>query len=277
MSFKTILAVTAPTFDPEDIDRAASLAEEAGAHLSVLLLGIASPPPTMAEPMIPSLWLAEREEELEATRAKAAALRERLAARGISYEVKWDYPYLSEADDVIARHGRYADVTLLGRSAGRDPDFRRKVYDGALFSSSRPLLVTPEDGRSTLAPQSLVIAWNARPEAARAVREALPMAIAAEEVIIAVVDPIEADTHHGADPGADLATYLARHGARVTVKQIRTRDETVAEALGLFSNGIGADLLVMGAYGHSRLRERIFGGTTRDLLERPPLPLFLAR
>ena len=152
-----------------------------------------------------------------------------------------------------------------------------KVVEGALFSSGKPLLLVPEGSRPTLKPKRVMIAWDSRLEASRAVRESLELLDGAEEVRIVLIDPTEGESGHGAEPGADVATYLARHGAKVTVDRLPSQGKTVASALRQHAVDTAAELLVIGAYGHSRLRERIFGGVTKSMLESATLPILMAR
>jgi nucleotide-binding universal stress UspA family protein len=146
-----------------------------------------------------------------------------------------------------------------------------------LFASGKPLLLVPAGAAPTLKPRRIAIGWDARLEASRAVREALDMLVGADEVHLVLVDPQQGETGHGEEPGADAAVYLARHGVRVTVDRLPGEGRPVAEVLKRHARDVAADLLVMGGYGHSRLRERIFGGTTRAIVEDPSLPVFLAR
>ena len=126
-------------------------------------------------------------------------------------------------------------------------------------------------------PKCVLVAWDASLEASRAVRESLDILSAADEVRVVMVDPIEDERHHGAEPGADVATYLSRHGVKVAVDRLPSSNHSFAEVLRQHAVDTGADLLVMGAYGHSRLRERIFGGVTRSMIEDTGLPIIMAR
>ncbi|TIQ01328.1 MAG: universal stress protein, partial [Mesorhizobium sp.] len=101
-----------------------------------------------------------------------------------------------------------------------------------------------------------------RLEASRAVRESLDLLPGADEVNLVMVDPVADEYRHGAEPGAAAAAYLARHGVNVTVDRLPSLDHSVVDVLRRHALDIAADLMVMGAYGHSRLRERIFGGVT---------------
>jgi nucleotide-binding universal stress UspA family protein len=108
-------------------------------------------------------------------------------------------------------------------------------------------------------------------------RESLEILAGANEVRLILVDPAEGEDHHGAEPGADAAAYLARHGVKVTVDRLPSSSHAVAEVLRRHAVDTSAELMVMGAYGHSRLRERIFGGVTKSMLESQSLPILMAR
>jgi len=109
------------------------------------------------------------------------------------------------------------------------------------------------------------------------VRESLEMLRSADQVTVAVVDPEPGLLGHGEEPGADLAAYLARHGAKVTVDRLPREGRTTADVLRRHVVDTAADLLVLGAYGHSRLRDWILGGVTRSMVAEPPVPVFMAR
>ncbi|MEP6195164.1 MAG: universal stress protein, partial [Nitratireductor sp.] len=101
--------------------------------------------------------------------------------------------------------------------------------------------------------------------------------VGAKEVSLALVDPVAGNAVYGEEPGADLATYLSRHGAKVTVDRLPSQGRSVADILRRHATDKDAELMVMGAYGHSRLRERLFGGVTKSMLEQPPVPVLMAR
>jgi nucleotide-binding universal stress UspA family protein len=108
-------------------------------------------------------------------------------------------------------------------------------------------------------------------------RESLEMLADANEVRLVLVDPAEGEDHHGEEPGADAAAYLARHGVKVTVDRLPSSNHAVAEVLRRHAVDTSAELMVMGAYGHSRLRQRTFGGVTKSMLESQSLPILMAR
>ncbi|MGX9982858.1 universal stress protein [Methylobacterium fujisawaense] len=176
--------------------------------------------------------------------------------------------------DLIARltaRARLADLTILDAEA-REVDLDRDLIDGLLFGSGRPLIVVPA-GCSAWPAGRIVVAWDGSAQAARAANDALPFLRAAEAVeIVSVVGEKDLSA---AVAGAEFAPHLARHGVTVSVNVLPVVDD-VAETLRTQAGLFRADMLVMGAYRHARLKEWFFGGVTQSLLARSPLPLFLA-
>lgn len=278
MAYKTVLTIVGPTGGDRDIKLAAKLSEEIGAHLSVLVVALAAPPPIgdYAAPM-PDSWTEEHQADIDRLDQRTAAISALLAPMEISADVTDTYPETPWADEIIGRRARYADIMIVGPDLLSGETLREKTIDGALFSSGRPLLLVPEGAKATLRPKNVMIAWDSRIEASRAMREALDLLVGADEVRLVLVDPIEGESFQGGEPGADAAAYLVRQGVKVTVDRLPSQGKSVAEILKRHAVDMGSDLLVMGAYGHSRLRERIFGGVTRSMLEDVPFPIFMAR
>jgi nucleotide-binding universal stress UspA family protein len=278
MPFKTILAVTAPGLDLGDLKLAVSLCESVGSHLAALVVQVAAPPSVGDYAAVVSdAWFEERQEDERRLAERRDEITSYLGTAPVSYDVITEYPELAWADEAIGRRGRYADLTVVGPGALNTETLRAKVIEGALFSSGKPLLLMPADRRPTLNPKRVVVAWDARNEASRAVREALELLVAADDVRLVLVDPVERQDGHGAEPGADVAAYLARHGVKASVERLPSQGLATAAVLRRYAADFDAEMLVMGAYGHSRLRERIFGGVTKSILEDPSLPTFMAR
>lgn len=278
MAFKTLLAVTGPDLGDGDLKLAIALCEEIEAHLAVLVVALAAPPPIGEYAAVVSdAWLQERQADMDMLQKRTAVVTALLASSPVSSDVSSEYPEEAGADDVIGRRARYADVTLLGPELLSRGILKSKAIEGALFSSGKPLLLVPEGAAPTLKPKRIMVAWDSRIEASNAVARSLDLLSAADNVHLVLVDPLEGETGQGAEPGADLATYLARFGVKVTVDRVPSQGRTAAATLRQYAIDISADLLVMGAYGHSRLRERIFGGVTRSMIDEPPLPILMAR
>ncbi|GAA2818671.1 nucleotide-binding universal stress UspA family protein [Aminobacter aminovorans] len=277
MTFKTILTVTGTHRGDDDIKLATGLCEEVGAHLSVLAVALAAPPPIgdYAAP-ISDAWMEERRADLERLEKRTAAVSHLLARSAISADVTSAYAEIGWADEIIGRRARYADLTVIGPELLLNGTLKDKTIEGALFSSGKPMLLAPEGVRPTLRPRKVMVAWDSRIEASRAVREAIDLLTAADDVRLVLVDPVEGESHQGAEPGADVATYLARHGAKVTVERLPGSGKSVAEVLKRHAADMSADLVVMGAYGHSRLRERLFGGVTKSIFNDLSMPVLMA-
>jgi nucleotide-binding universal stress UspA family protein len=144
-----------------------------------------------------------------------------------------------------------------------------------MFEGQAPVLVLPETGLVSAAPKRVVIAWNQSREALNAVRHALPFLKAAEAVDITVVDP----PSHGperSDPGGMLCQMLVRHGVKAEVSVLAKTLPRVSDVLARHVLDRDAGLMVMGAYGHSRFREAILGGATRNMLEQAKVPVLMA-
>ena len=278
MLFRTILTINGLDQGNGDLKLACGLCEQVDAHLSVLVMALAAPPPIGEyAAMVPDAWLQERQEDLERLKTSTSNVSNFLAGGALSADVSSEYAEIAEADKSVGRRARYADLTVVGPQLLTDEALRDKVIEGALFFSGKPLLLVPRGSTPTLKPKRVMVAWDSRIEVSRAVRESIEMLTAADEVRLVLVDPMQADNHHGAEPGADAAAYLARHGVKVTVDRLPSSNHSVAEVLHQHATDTSSELLVMGAYGHSRLRERIFGGVTKSMLENPRLPILMAR
>ena len=163
----------------------------------------------------------------------------------------------------LAEQAREADLVVVGRQAAADGDpGPMAVPTGALLmAAGRPVLVAPP-GLESLAIECAVVAWKDTREARRAVHDALPLLSRAQRIHIVAVGP---DAHHAGAEGA--AAYLSDHGLAVTTHLLPSPAIGAGDAVLRFAEREGADLVVMGAYGHGRLREWIFGGATRDILQ----------
>ncbi|MGC2855746.1 universal stress protein [Novispirillum sp. DQ9] len=181
--------------------------------------------------------------------------------------------YLEEQgaeDDKVALRGRMADLIVVGRPRGDAEPALQATLNAALMDSGRPVLVAPRAPVSGIA-TSCAIAWNGSAEAARAVAAALPFLIKAGSVTILVAEEAE-----GTPSAQDLETHLAWHGISAEIRRVVPSGGTVGAALLKAAGDAGADLLIMGAYTHSRLRQLILGGVTRHILDHAQIPVLLS-
>jgi nucleotide-binding universal stress UspA family protein len=184
------------------------------------------------------------------------------------------------ADQVIALDARYADLTVVGQD---DPNAQgalplpSDLPESVALASGRGVLVVPFiGGASKTFSTNVMLCWNASREAARAATEALPLLKAASAVTVMIVEPKTSSFGHGAEPGADVATWLSRHGVKVTVQRDVAPDADVGSIVLSRAKDRGCDLIVMGIYGHSRLRELVLGGASRTMLASMTVPVLMA-
>lgn len=167
----------------------------------------------------------------------------------------------AEGNRSVMLNSLYADLAVAGQAApnGLPQNWLPKHL---LLASGVPMLIVPRSWRSDAVGECAVIAWNASKEARRAIVDALPLLSTARAVKILVVDAARSRDRHGQEPGADIALHLAHHGAKVEVEQLTSNGKSIAETiLGAVSRH-KADLIVMGAHGHSRSRQLLFGSVT---------------
>jgi nucleotide-binding universal stress UspA family protein len=181
------------------------------------------------------------------------------------------------AEDALAVDARYADLLVVGQADPEDPSGSRDDLPEAMaFATGRPVLVVPKIGTRSAVGNTVMLCWNASRESARAAADALPFLKAAVKVIVLVVDPEVSANGHGQEPGADVALWLARHGVTVVVQRDVASNSKVGEIILSRAADCGADLIVMGIYGHSRLREMVLGGVSRTLLSSMTVPVLMA-
>lgn len=267
-------------------DTAAALAARWNAHVAGLHTHVPTYSSYIASgdyPVAPSPAVVAEDESTARERDQllAKAFAERLAARHVT-DHDWRYRTADLAGrqtaDLIATEARAHDLVVLGRPTATVRDHTSADTAAVVAqSSARPVLVLPASATAVAdVGRHVVLAWNGAREAQRAIDGALPLLQDAESVNLVVIEDKHAlVSPHGEEPGADIALYLARHGVHVDVSQLACRRRSVADTLCAHIADHGADMLCMGAYGHSRLREFVLGGTTYDMLRRLPVPTLI--
>ena len=180
---------------------------------------------------------------------------------------------------ILREHTKYADLLMLGQDQPDDPDNASYgLADALLFEGACPCMVVPHSGKLAVPGKRVLLTWNASRESARALREAMPILSGAEDVVVLSSEPDDADVEiaRGHPHADELARFLESHGIESVSSGIADLDVSTSDAILGQAAEMNADLIVMGAYGHARLREIILGGVTRDLLKQSPVPLFLA-
>jgi nucleotide-binding universal stress UspA family protein len=278
MAFRDILLLTDDHSACERRTSAAiDLALRSSAHLVGLrLLWVPNVPGFVAAQM-PA---AAREAQKAMDRTAAAQTRQRFeeAARraGLSYEWRDVAVESGHGAEPISLQARYADLLIVGQPDDEASAEERALAETLLVACGRPVLVIPRIGAPAGFGRKAIVAWDARREAARAVHDALPLLTAAEEVEVVTVNARPGRGGHGPEPGADIARHLARHGANVKLAQLSSGPLSVGDLLLNRVSDQGADLIVMGAYAHSRLRDLVLGGVTRHMLKHMTVPILTA-
>jgi nucleotide-binding universal stress UspA family protein len=182
-----------------------------------------------------------------------------------------------EAGLGISLHARYSDLVVISQSVPDEflPRSRADFPEYVLMHCARPVLVLPYIGVRGDIGRTVTVAWNGSAEAVRAITSAIPLLKRALKVDLVVFDADLAGDVHGEAPGTDMALYLARHGIKVDVTATESGMDD-GESLLSFAADKGADLIVMGAYGHTRLREYLLGGMSRTALDASPVALWMA-
>lgn len=279
MAINDLLAVVSSAEKDDAVLRAAdALQRQFGAVGTALVVGVSPVMPQFAEGwMIDINWnqvLDDATARVKEERTKVAA---RLATMATPLEIVTEMFDGDTAEPGVAVHARHHDLTVITMPiAHANKSLHNRMYEGALFGSGRPVLVMPPEWRGSTFEKPVMLAWNARKEAARAIADAAPFLERASSIVIAMVNAEPSMWGHGETPGADLAAHLARKGFKAEVRNIAGAGRSDAQALADEARAIDAGLVVMGGFGRSRIGETVFGGVTKDLLTSAHVPLLMA-
>ena len=247
------------------------LASRWGGRLTVLLLG-QLPEPVTGDPIYTSSLWADLVTEARARFVKdREALAKRLENMDVTVELRQEETMLGAVEALVAKHAMHADITVLASS--KDAPLEA-AFEGALFKSGRPLLLVPMAERPQTIGNRIVVAWKAKREAARALADAEPFLRDANQITVVTVDA--QPDGYGEGPGRDICTYLAHKGFSVELRNIDGMGRPAEVGIMNEARALEADLIVMGGYGHSRLREFVFGGVTRALSRSAAMPVLMS-
>lgn len=255
-----------------------AVARASDADLAAVLLELQPDPVyTMEGVMVSAMWAEVLAEARKGFAKEKAALdaRVRKSDRSIAVRELLVAAGLSPTDAAV--QARHADLSIMLRPGGSAPsDYRNMIFEGVLFGSGRPVLLVPPDWKGERIGRKVVVAWNAKREAARALADAMPLIEGAEEIYLATIDAKPGADGVGPAPGADIAAHLARRGLKVEVRNLDGLGRNEADTLIAGAHAVGADLIVMGGYGRARLSEMVFGGMTREMAAKSPLPVLMS-
>ncbi|MGZ5911805.1 MAG: universal stress protein [Reyranella sp.] len=276
MGYKTILVhCDASRGTAGRLGIAVDLADRFGGHVVGLHVRQAFQAPafTDAGPAMDSLYrtyeTTMRAEEAMAT----AAFRDAVGSQGISSEWRVADGYV---DEVLAGEARVADLVIVGQAEPDSPPTATPddLAEDIAMAAECPVLIVPYIGAAKPPGKTVMLCWNDSREAKHAAVGALPLLAVADKVIVLIIDPKA--SHDREEPGADVAVWLARHGVKVTVQLDSAADSDVGGVILSRAADYDVDLIVMGIYGHSRMRERVLGGASRTLLASMTAPLLVA-
>lgn len=278
MSYKTILVhLHDNTRRDTALAAGCGLARTFGAHL----IGLSVQPPLVVVPSVgggDAIVIDDhRRGYVDDERRLRSAFDAAVAGQPFVAEWRAIDPGYDQAIDSVLDHGRSADLVIASQ---KDTDWHLTEHleapDRLVMECGRPVLLLPKSGEVHPFGERILVAWNGRRESARAVFDAVPLLQRAKEVIVVWLNPQDDGETAGDLPGVDICQALARHGVRCeATRNIRPAGD-VGEALLTTAETQAADMLVMGCYGHSRLREYVFGGATRHVLNHMHIPVLMA-
>lgn len=281
MAFKDVLLQLSGYPNPPSataIEQAVGFTEALGAHISALTFKIeipnASNPLANALLDIPGMVATERQRSAANAQKLIDAFEATATKRGVAHKQIVESCTTSQLAAIVTEHARLHDLTII--PIGEEAVLQQYVAESVIFGSGRPTIVLPEAPRIRL-PLSLDIvgvAWDFSRPAARALADALPILKRAKTVrVVTVTQEKTIDTKR---TFTELAMHLAFHGIEVVLDVEDAVGRTIGQALEDYASASEIDLLVMGAYGHSRLRDFILGGATKTIIAHPPLPVLLS-
>jgi nucleotide-binding universal stress UspA family protein len=252
---------------------AVDLAARNDAHLAGLHVRPNYYIPPAADFPLPQSYFDEQDRESDANATEARRRFDAALARAnISSEWREAYGFPS---DIVRQHARYADLTIVGQ---RNPDANgqsQDLPDGVLLTTGRPVLIVPSSLSVKSFARDVIVAWDDGVPATRALNDAIPLMADDASVEVLAVNPKDTG-EHGPIPCADICLHLARHGIEAAARSLTVHDVDEAEVIVTQALEGRCDLLIMGAYGHSRMREFVFGGVTDYVLRNATMPVLMS-
>jgi nucleotide-binding universal stress UspA family protein len=260
---------------PIAADYAISIAETFGAHITGIAFAYE---PVVAETVmggLPSDWIeAQRAESAKAAEAAIARFEAAAQRSGLSADHRMIPATVGAAADLFGRIARRFDVSVVGQTEPDRPAPEELIIESALFASGRPIVVVPYIQKQGLKLDRALVCWDGSRTATRAIADSLPFLTRAKAIDVIIVTG--GRTKSDEMPGADIGQHLARHGLKIEVKTIVAPDVDVPNTILSYAADSSADFLVMGGYGHSRLREFVLGGATRGILTSMTVPALMS-
>jgi len=267
---------------------AISIARRSNAHLAALYgFDLPQVPPPISNlatggyvttDMLRDVYIRERDAAFDNAAHFEAIFRAETSRFGLTGE--WLICPDEAADRVtlVVERARYADLTVVGQADPDHPlfDVLARLPETVMMACGRPVLIVPYAGRAGNVGNCVLVAWSGTREAARAVADALPLIQHAETVTVLSIGQTHGSKGNGEQPADDLVRYLAQHDIRAEASHLVSDDIEAGELILSRASDLGCDLIVMGGYGHSRMRELILGGVTRAVLQHMTVPVLMS-
>lgn len=270
MTADTYLTLQPSDGSDDDLNAVVELSQRLGVRLDVLITGIAMP--ALSFEGVPSGWVEFCESIHLAVTRKRDSVEATLQAQNVPATVSAVFSDIARFSGEIEQHALCSDVVVVPNRAMLDTPVGKLLFNTSLFHSRKPIWVLSEDKAVTT--ERIVVGWKSDPHAAASIHHALPLLRRARSVVLTTVDPNS--VRDGANPGHQMASYLAHHGVEVLVDNRPSGGKSAAAVLTQCAVDHSADLIVTGAFGRSRVRDWVLGSCTRELLASESVSVFLA-
>lgn len=283
MKNSTLLVLLGKDGQPADLEGLVDLARLHRFFLSVIVVGTAPTFPAYAyglgmygAPVMVDDWQKGFDQENAALANTGKNIGDYLAAQAVECDVSVICAEPGIVSESIARRALVCDLVLVSNDLRKNAVLFETVVQASLFRAPAGVVLNGTTSPTALVPKRVLVAWRPSQACARAVTAAMPLLQRADAVTLVIVDPVMTAMRDGDDPGADAARWMSHQGCKVTVQLCPSGGQDTGQVLLKTARDADAQLIVMGGYDHSRLREIIFGGTTRTLVEQQGMPVFLA-
>jgi nucleotide-binding universal stress UspA family protein len=260
------------------IEQAVSFAEVIGARLSALTfeieIHVPANPLALAILDVPGMVAVEKGKSVTNARDLVSVFSSTAAKHGVAADHIVERGRAGQVPEIVTEYARLRDLTMI--PVGEPAGFQQYIAECVIFGSGRPVLVLPEapKQRAEIALDVIGVAWDFSRPAARAVADALPLLQRAKTVrVVTITNEKTIETRRS---GSELARHLACHGVEVVLEEEDVGGRSIGQALQAYADARSLDVLVMGAYGHSRMRDFVLGGATKSIVASPPLPVLLS-
>ncbi len=278
MNYKNLLVLHSVQDRIDSLEPMVSLARQFDAHLEVLVINLASPIPTMTFIQDPYYdWSNNFSGVIEENNQRVKDIMDWLDGQGVEFEVGSVCQQLGLIDDEVAAPALYADLVLFSRGVeSLVSGMMAKALKGAVFDAAKPALVLGESAALEEQPfQTIAIAWDDSPGVMRAISSSLPFLRVAKKIELTIVTREENQSIHEAHT-KKVRQWLKRSDVSVELSIVRQGNKPVSDVILEYVNGIDHDLIVMGAYGHTRFAEKLFSGVTHQVLDKATTSLLIA-